>query len=91
MQNFYLILAGGLGALAKDCVQDNKLQLPFLKDGYFDLGFLSAVFAGAFVGFVVDHDPLSAALGGYVGISILDNILPHRKDPLNPPQTPSST
>ncbi len=79
MDNIILLIAGGLGALAKDCVQDNKIQLPFLKDGYFDLGFIGAMFVGAFVGFVVDHDPLSAALGGYVGISLLDNVLPPKK------------
>jgi len=79
MEIIILLIAGGLGALAKDCVQDNKIQLPFFKDGYFDMGFLGAMIVGAFVGFIVEHDPLSAALGGYVVISILDNVLPPKK------------
>jgi hypothetical protein len=83
MQNLILIIAGGLGALAKDCVQDNAITLPKLHDGVFDLGFIGAMIVGAFVGFIVDHDPLSAALGGYVGISILDNILPPKKSDSN--------
>ncbi len=81
MDNLILFGAGALGAFAKDCVQDNKIRLPFLKDGYFDLGFVGAILVGAFVGFIVDHDPLSAALGGYVGISVIENILPNQKDP----------
>jgi hypothetical protein len=85
MQNLILLLAGAFGALAKDCVQDNAIILPKLEDGIFKLGFIGAILVGAFVGFVVDHDPLTAALGGYVGISIIDNILPRKtNDPKSP-------
>ncbi len=79
MDVLLLLVAGGFGALCKDIVSCNKLQLPFLKDGYWNMGFVGAVIVGAFVGFAVDHDPLTAALGGYVGIHILDNILPTHK------------
>jgi UDP-3-O-acyl-N-acetylglucosamine deacetylase len=76
METVYLLIAGGLGALAKDLVSDNKIVIPKLCDGVFDLGFLGGMFVGAFVGYAVDHNPLTALLSGYVGISILDNILP---------------
>ena len=76
MEICYLLGAGGLGALAKDLVQDNKIMLPKIKDGVFDLGFIGGILIGAFVGYAVDHSPLTALLSGYVGISVLDNILP---------------
>ena len=79
MDTFYLILAGGLGAFAKDLVQDNCIQFPKIRDGMFDLGFIGGVLVGAFVGYAVDHNPLMAAMSGYVGVSILDNLLPSNK------------
>jgi hypothetical protein len=72
----YLLIAGGLGALAKDLVQDNKIVLPKVHDGVFDMGFIGGMLVGAFVGYAVDHNPLTALLSGYVGVSIINNILP---------------
>ena len=71
-----LILAGAVGAFAKDVVNDGCVQLPFLKDGKWFLGFIGGVIIGAFVGFVVDHSPLTAALSGYVGVSAISHLLP---------------
>jgi hypothetical protein len=76
MEIAYLLIFGGLGALAKDLVQDNKIVLPSIKDGMCNLGFIGGVLVGAFVGYAVDHNPLTAMLSGYVGISVLDNLLP---------------
>jgi hypothetical protein len=80
MENTYLLIAGGLGALAKDLVQDNCIKFPKIQDGVFDLGFIGGMLVGAFVGYAVDHNPLMAAMSGYVGISILDNILPKNEN-----------
>ena len=71
-----LILAGAVGALAKDIVSDGCVQLPFLKDGKWFLGFFGGIIIGAFVGFVVDHSPLTAGLAGYVGVSAITHLLP---------------
>lgn len=76
METVYLIVAGGLGALAKDLVTDNCIVFPKFNDGVFNLGFLGGMLIGAFVGIAVDHNPLTALLSGYVGISVIDNILP---------------
>ena len=73
------MLAGGFGAIAKDLVQDNAIVLPSIKDNIFNLGFIGVMLVGAFVGFAVDHNPLTSALAGYVGISILNNIIPRDK------------
>jgi len=71
-----LLLAGALGAIAKDVVQDNKLVLPKYKDGDLLLGCVGGMIVGAFVGLVVDNNPLTACLGGYVGVSAIQHLLP---------------
>ena len=75
-----LALAGGLGALAKDIVQDGRLKLPSIKDGDLVLGFIGGAIVGAFVGLVVDHSVLTAALSGYVGTSTIQHLLPYNKE-----------
>jgi hypothetical protein len=75
----YLALAGAFGALAKDCVEDNKIQLPYLKDGYFFMGFIGGMLVGAFVGYVVDNNLLTAALGGYAGTAAIEHLLSKAK------------
>lgn len=74
-------VAGAVGSLAKDIIQDNQLRLPYVKDGYVVLGFLGGMFVGAFVGWCVDGSFLTAALGGYVGTSAISNLLPPVKKP----------
>ena len=79
MDLFIYIIAGGLGSLAKDLVKDNSIQLPSFQNGKYNLGFIGSMIIGAFIGYVVDHNPITSALGGYVGISVLNNILPQTK------------
>ena len=74
-----LLLAGALGAIAKDVVQDNKLVLPKFKDGDLLLGCVGGMIVGAFVGLAVDNNPLTACLGGYVGVSAIQHLLPSIK------------
>jgi hypothetical protein len=37
-----------------------------------DWGFVSTLGIGAFVGIVVDHNPILSGLGGYAGIKMID-------------------
>jgi hypothetical protein len=67
---------GIIGALAKDAIQDGCFQLPYIKDNKLILGFLGGAIVGAFVGIVVDGSFITAMLGGYVGISVISNLLP---------------
>ena len=71
-----LLLAGALGSLVKDVVQDGKLSLPKFHGGDLILGCLGGMIVGAFVGFAVDHSLLTAALSGYVGTSAIKHLLP---------------
>jgi hypothetical protein len=70
-QLIFLFLAGGLGALLRDIVEDNKLKLPSIKDGELVLGFIGSTFIGAIAGLVVDGDPVTAGLAGYAGMSAI--------------------
>ena len=80
MEILYFVIAGGVGALAKDLVKDNCIVLPSFQNGKYNLGFVGSMIIGAFIGYVVDHNPITSALSGYVGISILNNILPTTKN-----------
>ncbi len=71
-----LFLAGGLGAIIRDVLIDGKLVLPKVEDGSLLLGFLGGVVIGAFAGYVVDNNPLTACLGGFSGYEIISNLIP---------------
>jgi fluoride ion exporter CrcB/FEX len=76
MSSYELFIIGGLGALVRDVLQDNKLVLPSFKDGCFLLGFLGAVIIGGAAGYVADNNPMTAFLGGFTGYSLLANLIP---------------
>ena len=71
-----LALAGGLGALVKDVVKDNKLIMPSYKDGSILLGFVGGVIIGAAVGYLVDQNPTTAFFSGYAGTQMLHSLMP---------------
>jgi len=68
-------LAGGIGALLRDIVEDNKLKLPNLRSGELTLGFIGSVFIGAVAGMVIDSNPITAGLAGYAGMSAIKNFI----------------
>ena len=73
---FLFFVAGAFGSLIKDIVEDGKISLPKIKDGECILGCVGGMLIGSFVGYVVDHSPLTAALSGYVGVSAIRHLLP---------------
>lgn len=75
MEIILLFLAGAFGSLVKDIVVDGKLALPKIVDGDLILGFIGGMIVGAFVGYVVDGGMLTAMMGGFVGISVIENLL----------------
>jgi len=74
-----LALAGGLGALVKDVVKDNKLIMPCYKDGSILLGFVGGVIIGAAVGYLVDQNAMTAFFSGYAGTQMLHSLMPKEK------------
>ncbi len=79
-----LILAGAIGSLAHDLVKENKLAMPRLSDGCLYLGFIGGMVVGAFVGFLVDNNMITALLAGYVGTSAIKHLLPNIESTSSP-------
>lgn len=80
MEILYLLIAGAIGALVKDVVEDNAIVLPKKIDRKITLGFLGSMIVGAFVGWVADQNILMAALSGYAGVSAIENLLLKKPD-----------
>jgi len=70
-----LFIAGAVGALVKEILEDNKIVLPKKINGELCLGFLGSVFIGGVVGYLVDNDPVTAALAGFTGLSAIESLL----------------
>ena len=79
MELFLLAVAGGLGALIKDVVKDNKLMMPKYEDGTVTLGFIGGVVIGMAVGYLVDQNPTTAFFGGYAGTQMLESLIQKNK------------
>jgi len=75
MEIVYFFIAGAIGALIKDIVVDGLLELPKKVDGKFALGFLGGMFVGGFAGWAVDGTLLTAALAGFTGQAVIENLL----------------
>ena len=69
-----LFIAGAVGALIKEIFEDGAITLPFKKDGKLFLGFLGSMILGGFVGYVVDGSPLTAAMAGFTGFSVIKTL-----------------
>ena len=74
-------LGGALGSLAKDCLKDGVLYLPYIKEKSLYLGFVGGMIVGAFVGIVVDGSFGTALLAGYVGTSVISGLIPSSYPP----------
>lgn len=70
-----LLMAGALGALIKEILQDNKVKLPKIISGELDLGFLGSMIIGAFAGYAIDGGFLTAAMGGFSGLAVIENLM----------------
>jgi hypothetical protein len=75
MEILYFFGAGAFGALLKEILEDNKLKIPKIATGELDLGFLGALVLGAFAGYIIDGSFLTAAMGGFIGKSVIENLV----------------
>ena len=71
----FLFLAGAIGAIVKDLIKDNSLELPKITDGKIVLGFLGSCFIGGAAGYLVDGSLVTAALAGYAGMSAIESFI----------------
>lgn len=90
-----LLISGAFGALVKDILNDNCLEMPCKVDGKIALGFIGSMITGAFVGYAIDGSPVTAAMAGYTGSSVLANLVPAKPketiDEVEPLPTPAET
>jgi hypothetical protein len=70
-----LFLAGAVGSLIKDILEDNELKLPKKTNGNFSLGFLGGMITGGIAGYFIDGNPTTAFLAGYAGTGVFENLL----------------
>jgi hypothetical protein len=76
MDVIFMILSGAIGAFVKDIIEDGKIVLPKRVNGDLILGFIGSIIVGAFIGFLVDKNPVVSGLAGYVGKSMIENLIP---------------
>jgi len=75
MQYLLFFLCGSLGAFVKDIVKDGYIELPHISEKKLFLGFIGSALIGGFVGMLIDGSYIVACLGGYVGYSVIENVL----------------
>jgi hypothetical protein len=70
-----LLLAGAAGAIIKDILTDNALELPKIVSGKICLGGIGGIIVGAVAGYSVDGSLITAFMGGYAGSSIIQGLV----------------
>jgi hypothetical protein len=78
-----LFIAGALGSLTKDILEDNELKLPKKTNDNFSLGFLGGMITGGIAGYFVDGSPTTAFLAGYAGTGVIENLLSKKEEQNN--------
>ena len=73
-------LMGFLGALVKDLIEDNTIELPKIKDGKLYLGGIGGLIIGAIVGYLIDQSLLLTFLAGFSYKEFLQKILEQKID-----------
>jgi hypothetical protein len=74
-----LFAAGAAGALIKDLLIDGCIELPKKIDSKFSLGFISSMVIGAFAGYFVDGNYVTAFLAGVSGSLVMNNLIAGKK------------
>lgn len=82
-----LASCGAGGALVKDLVVDNCLQLPKISAGKIALGFLGSMIIGAAVGYIVDNSPITAFFAGFAGFATLEALMPKKFEKIKKTET----
>ena len=74
-----MALAGAIGSVVKDILQDGALEIPYKQDGKLFLGCIGGAIIGSFVGLAIDGSFIEALFGGYAGMSIIENLVNRSK------------
>ena len=74
-QAIFIFLAGAFGALAKDILKDNAIEMPCIKDGKMVLGFLGGTITGGIAGYLIDGSFQTAFMAGFTGTAVFESLL----------------
>lgn len=85
-----VFIGGIIGAFLKDILSDGCIELPYFTEKKLNLGFIGGWLIGGFAGFFIDGSFVTAAMAGYTGSSIIQNIMAQSTTP-NPVQTTTYT
>jgi len=77
-----LFIAGAVGAFISDILKDNTLELPKIIDGKFCLGSIGSIIIGGIAGYYIDGSITTAFMGGFIGKSIIENLVPQSQKSL---------
>jgi len=83
MSPWSYFLAGALGALAKDLLVDNEVELPKKLNGKLFLGSLGGMLTGALAGLLADTSFETAFLAGFGGTAFFESLLSRGEKPSN--------
>jgi hypothetical protein len=75
MEILTILIAGAVGALVSDILQDNCLIMPEIKSGKIYLGFFGGLVIGAIAGYLIDGSAVTAFMGGFTGKAIVIALL----------------
>lgn len=71
----FVILAGVLGALVREMIDNEGLKLPVIKEGVLNLGFLGALLVGGIAGFYLGDTLLGAFTAGLTASALLAGLI----------------
>jgi len=74
-----IFLAGFLGAIVKEILDDNSLEMPKKVDGKICLGSFGGFLVGGITGYLVDGSPLTAFTAGYAGTGLITSLMAEKK------------
>jgi uncharacterized membrane protein YeaQ/YmgE (transglycosylase-associated protein family) len=70
-----VISLGAIGAFVRLIIKpDCFLEMPYMKNHKFFLGFIGAVLIGGAVGYLIDGSLITAFFAGYTGSSVIDKL-----------------
>ena len=81
-----LFIAGAIGSITKDIIEDNSLVLPHKSNSHLVLGFLGGAIIGGVAGIATNNSIQTAFLAGYAGTSIIENLTMSQKKLDAPPK-----
>lgn len=71
----FVVLAGILGALVREIIDNNGLKLPVIKEGVLNLGFVGALGIGGIAGYYLGDTLFGAFTAGLTASALLAGLI----------------